>query len=152
MLQAVRPPRAQPPRGQVPFRFCSAAAICCAPRRPGPWGLACVVGCVWLRGAGQPGGWSGPGKAELADPYAKANEAYIEPVEVCLRHVASALLEGTDGDTGAKAAADLRRADPDGNLASCLAYLRDRVGVPRDMGQAAAMQLRAHLNWAISLL
>ena len=39
-----------------------------------------------------------------------------------------------------------------GSLASCLAYLRDRVGVPRDMGQAAAMQFRAHLNWAIELL
>ena len=37
-------------------------------------------------------------------------------------------------------------------LASCLAYLRDRVGVPRDMGQAAAMHFRAHLNWMIGQL
>ena len=36
-------------------------------------------------------------------------------------------------------------------LDSCLAYLRDRVGVPRDMGPAAARSLRAHLNWAIDL-
>ena len=34
----------------------------------------------------------------------------------------------------------------------CLAYLRDRIGVPRDMGQAAALSLRAHLNWAIDEL
>jgi hypothetical protein len=30
--------------------------------------------------------------------------------------------------------------------------LRDRVGVPRDMGQAAGMHLRANLNWMISQL
>lgn len=41
---------------------------------------------------------------------------------------------------------------PTRQLDSCLGYLRDRIGVPRDMGQAAAMQLRAHLNWAIALL
>ena len=41
---------------------------------------------------------------------------------------------------------------PTQQLDSCLMYLRDRVGVPRDMGQAAALQLRAHLNWAIEIL
>ena len=31
-------------------------------------------------------------------------------------------------------------------------YLRDRVGVPRDMRYPAARQLRAHLNWLIDSL
>lgn len=31
-------------------------------------------------------------------------------------------------------------------------YLRDRVGVPRDMKLPAARQLRAHLNWMIDTL
>jgi hypothetical protein len=31
-------------------------------------------------------------------------------------------------------------------------YLRDRVGVPRDMRFPAARQLRAHLNWLIDTL
>ena len=102
------------------------------------------------RGAGTPGGWSGPGKAELADPYAKPNEEMVAAVDVCLRHVAAALLDGTDGEVATAAAADLKGVDQSGALASCLGYLRDRIGVPRDMGQAAALELRAHLNWAMS--
>jgi hypothetical protein len=41
---------------------------------------------------------------------------------------------------------------PTQQLDTCLTYLRDMIGVPRDMGPVAAMQLRAHLNWAIDLM
>jgi len=107
------------------------------------------------RGAGQPGGWAGPGKAQLADPYAKPNEGVVDAVDISLRHVSAILLaEGSDG-AEAQLRADLQSvAGTEGgrSLAACLAYLRDRIGVPRDMGQAAAMQLRAHLNLAIAEL
>jgi hypothetical protein len=38
------------------------------------------------------------------------------------------------------------------DVASALSYLRDRIGVPRDMPLAAARQFRAHLNAAINVL
>ena len=47
---------------------------------------------------------------------------------------------------------DVTYMAPTMQLDTCLAYLRNRVGVPRDMGAGAAMQLRSHLNWAIDLL
>lgn len=138
------------------------------------------------RGAGERGRPAFP--AELADPNAVPNEDVVDLVDLCLRHVMVALLEGTDDDTVLAAArTDLAgRVDPNGELMpgweeystdegrlyywhdetgeemwtskptgevdACLAYLRDRVGVPRDMGAGAALYMRATLNWAIALL
>ena len=114
------------------------------------------------------------------------NEEFMIPVDVCLRHVTAALLNGTaDPSSGSIAAEDLAGEAGDGTLReywsgykdndgqiywwneitgeaqytapteqldTCLAYLRDRVGVPRDLSPGAAAQFRAHLNWAIALL
>lgn len=38
------------------------------------------------------------------------------------------------------------------NVTASLEYLRDRIGVPRDLPLPAARQLRAHLNWFTDVL
>ena len=98
------------------------------------------------RGMGEPG--RKQFGAPLADPYAVPNLNYESRVDECLRKVAQALIEGT-----------AEPSEPSSNTSSeaksvrkCLAYLRDRVGVPRDMSYPAAMQLRAHLNWCADSL
>lgn len=73
-----------------------------------------------------------------------------------LRHVAQALLDGPE------AAAKTLRAGrntagnghtfPGAPVCDSAAYLRNRVGVPRDLPLPAARQLRAHLNWLIDEL
>ena len=73
-----------------------------------------------------------------------------------LRHVAQALLDGPDAaakrlHAGMKSAAN-GNALPGAPVCASAAYLRDRVGVPRDLPLPAARQLRAHLNWLIDEL
>uniref|UniRef100_A0A7R9WIC7 Uncharacterized protein n=1 Tax=Pseudictyota dubia TaxID=2749911 RepID=A0A7R9WIC7_9STRA len=111
---------------------------------------------------GGPRGGQNPRKgfgAPLADPYAQPDPTVVPHVDAALRVVCAALNE-EDSATDAEHVAGLngqevRDAVPakqvDGVKAS-LAYLRDRVGVPRDMPLAAARQFRAHLNWAIDVL
>lgn len=109
-----------------------------------------AVAAFAARGAGEEG--AKQFQAPMADPYAKPAPEYAEAVELALRHVATALLDGTEAAEAAARADLAGSGGRKGGLAMCLVYLRDRVGVPRDMGQAAAVHLRAHLNWCIDLL
>lgn len=92
--------------------------------------------------------------APLADPYADPDDAARPYVDVVLRAVCAAMLhEGNDNEeglSGMEAALDgLVPEDRVADVAASLTYLRDRVGVPRDLPLASARQLRAHLNYAI---
>ena len=68
--------------------------------------------------------------------------------------VSLALLEGVESQEEvvtqlARVFQEQGGADYVDGIVSSLSYLRDRIGVPRDMKLPAARQLRAHLNWAI---
>lgn len=99
------------------------------------------------RGAGQSGfpAFSAP----LSDPKAKPKESIIAPVDSILRVVSLALLYGVDSMESKMDALSSLLHDDSTDVVASLAYLRDRVGVPRDMKLPAARKLRATLNWAI---
>jgi glutathione S-transferase len=91
----------------------------------------------------------------LSDPNAVPNDAVKNGVSSILQIVSMALLEGaaTKEDTMTKMADVVIKeggSEYSEGIVASLAYLRDRVGVPRDMRLPAARQLRAHLNWAIA--
>ena len=83
--------------------------------------------------------------AQLSDPNASPDEDAVAHVDGALRHVAHALISGTEE---AAPALDGTSLSPE-VLKPTLGYLRDRVSVPRDMGYPAARQFRAHLNWMV---
>lgn len=95
----------------------------------------------WARG--------NPTKCQLSDPYARPNLDVAPAVNVALRAVASSLLQGDPSFTqNVKAAvtSETQLASSDlATVAECIAYLRDRVGSPRDLSMPAAKLLRGHL-------
>jgi glutathione S-transferase len=103
------------------------------------------------RGAGTKG--MPPYTAPLSDPNAVSNEAVQMAVDQILRTVCLALLESTENhDTAMTEIANIVAGggkEYAGGVIASIAYLRERIGVPRDMQLPAARQLRAHLNWAV---
>ena len=105
------------------------------------------------RGCGKAG--TRPVSAPLSDPTATPGDAHIPAVDAAMRRVAHELLEGSAAAKPTETRVDTK--SDAGSLAGApaadaLAYLRDRVGVPRDMKYPAARQLRAHLNWFVDAL
>jgi glutathione S-transferase len=108
------------------------------------------------RGAGKKG--IPPVSAPLADPNAISNAAVQSTVSAILRVVCFAMLDGSTAKHDATIGTIRQTMVANGGseytngVVSSLAYLRDRIGVPRDMKLGAAQHLRAYLNWAIEIL
>ena len=109
------------------------------------------------RGAGRKG--MPPVSAPLADPNATPNTAVQGAVSSVLRVVCAALLEGSVEESHDATMVVIGQtivkeggSEFATSVINSLAYLRDRIGVPRDMKLPAARQLRAHLNWAIGTI
>lgn len=107
---------------------------------------------------GGPSGAKNPRKtfgAELADPYAEADGGVVDAVDGALRVVCAAL-KATDEDLPSDIYRQLLNEAVPSNkvkgVVSSLAYLRDRIGVPRDLPLASGRYLRAYLNWGIDTL
>ena len=106
------------------------------------------------RGAGKKG--MPPVSAALADPNAVSSEAVYCSLDVLLRAISVSMLNGNEAmeKEMSEAIYLIQSAGEDfaNAVVLSLSYLRDRVGVPRDMTLPAARQFRAHLNWAIGKL
>eukprot|EP00929_Paragymnodinium_shiwhaense_P112873 TRINITY_DN81134_c0_g1_i1.p1 TRINITY_DN81134_c0_g1~~TRINITY_DN81134_c0_g1_i1.p1 ORF type:complete len:463 (-),score=100.19 TRINITY_DN81134_c0_g1_i1:180-1568(-) len=119
-----------------------------------------AVSRFMARGAGVPGGWANgrPDRAELADPYAQPAKGQVAAdVDAALRAAVLVMLElpGCGSSPSRDHEAMLKdNVSPKTTrqVADCACYLRDRVGVPRDMSYPAARWLRASLNWVAHTL
>eukprot|EP00931_Biecheleriopsis_adriatica_P087228 TRINITY_DN61729_c0_g1_i1.p1 TRINITY_DN61729_c0_g1~~TRINITY_DN61729_c0_g1_i1.p1 ORF type:complete len:516 (+),score=80.84 TRINITY_DN61729_c0_g1_i1:78-1625(+) len=103
---------------------------------------------------GDVGDWArgNPTKCSLSDPYARPNEDFVPAVDAVLEKVAASLLQGEDAALQEVRAAVESFGGRSQQVAECIAYLRDRVGSPRDLSMPAAKLLRAHLGEAVCIL
>jgi len=101
-----------------------------------------------------------PFGAELADPYANPDDKARPYVDNALRVVCQGLLGESDSQVEHMAYLNSIEEQVHGavpsemtkDVVNSLAYLRDRIGVPRDLPLASGRTFRAHLNWAIEIL
>jgi len=73
------------------------------------------------------------------DPNTPPEPSLVPVVDSALRWISLSLLQKPEEPL------QIERSSAK-QLAACLLYLRDRIGVPRDMTVHAARQLRAHIN------
>lgn len=139
------------------YQSCDAKAMEQACRVMAAWKLAGNGANVAKFAArGGPEGAKNPRKtfgAQLADPYAAADEGVKPVVDAALRIVCTALVtvNASPGSFQEQLRAVVPAEHVDG-VASSMAYLRDRIGVPRDLPLASARYFRAYLNWGIDTL
>jgi glutathione S-transferase len=88
----------------------------------------------------------------LADPYAVPDDRVRPFVDSALRAVCAALLDEESLDLHKDTLLEAVPKNQVKGVVSSMAYLRDRIGVPRDLPLAAARYLRAYLNWGIDVL
>ncbi|GAB5368464.1 hypothetical protein AAMO2058_001321500 [Amorphochlora amoebiformis] len=102
----------------------------------------------------RPWGERGPGvSAPLADTYNKPQPKAEDSVDIALRLTAEFLLGSQETWDTETVKEKVKKANLNREMVTpCLEYLRDRVGVPRDMSFAEARQLRAHLNLLLDAL
>ena len=87
--------------------------------------------------------------------YAESDDNIAGTVDEALRVVCLAIKETDQDIPDATFVEKLKATVPPNQVkgvVSSLSYLRDRVGVPRDLPLAAGRYLRAYLNWAIDTL
>jgi glutathione S-transferase len=135
---------------------CDPAVMADACRTMAAWKLAGNgVNIVKFASRGGPTGAKNARKtfqAELADPYAEPDPKVQPHVDAVLRIVCQSLMKGGDQEGLSSLRTTLWAKVPTEHMRGVIgsiAYLRDRIGVPRDLPLAAARHLRAHLNWAI---
>lgn len=94
----------------------------------------------------------------MADPYAEPDVDIQPSVDAALRVVCAALIQDVSPSTTTLPdtfSTTLRQVVPSAQVdgvTSSMRYLRDRIGVPRDLPLASARYLRAYLNWGIDTL